>query len=186
MPPLRIAGIPGSLRKNSYSLGLLRAAVELAPPDVEIEILDISAFPLFNQDDEAHPPAKVLEFKKKVEASEAVLFSINEHNYGLSAGEKNAIDWASRPRGSNSWEGKPVGILSASVGAMGGVRAQMDLRHSCVFLNMFPINRPEVLVSFAAQKFDGSGRFTDEAGRKFIADHLVELARFARRLPGAR
>jgi chromate reductase len=179
MTNLHIAGIPGSLRKNSFSLGLLKAAVELAPPDVEIEILDISGFPLFNQDDEASPPANVIAFKQKIMASDAVLFSINEHNYTLSAGEKNAIDWASRPYGTSAWEGKPAGMMSASVGAMAGVRAQLDLRHACVFLNMFPINRPEVLVPFASPKFDATGRFTDEPGRKFIAQHVAELARFA-------
>jgi chromate reductase len=70
--------------------------------------------------------------------------------------------------------------MSASVGAMGGVRAQLDLRHSMVFLNMFPINRPEVIVPFAAQKFDDAGRLTDEPTRKFIAQHLAELVRYTR------
>ncbi len=180
MTPLHIAGIPGSFRRNSFSMGLLKAAIELAPPDVEIEVLDISRFPVFNQDDEAKPPANVAAFKEKVRAADAVLFSINEHNYGLSAAEKNAIDWASRPYGTSAWDGKPAGLMSASFGAMAGVRAQLDLRHSMVFLNMFPINRPEVLVPFAAQKFDASGKLTDEAARKFIAAHLVELARHTR------
>jgi chromate reductase len=185
MTPLRIAGIPGSLRRNAYSLGLLTAAVELAPEDVEIEILDISEFPVFNQDQETAPPPKVLAFKEKVLAADAVLFSINEHNYTLSAAEKNAIDWGSRPYSSSAWLGKPAGLMSASVGAMGGVRAQLDLRHAMVFLNMFPINRPEVMVSFAAQKFDDSGRLTDETARKFIGQHVAELVRHTRVLTHA-
>ena len=180
MNTLHVAGIPGSLRRNSYSLGLLKAAVELAPSDVEIEILDLSHFPVFNQDDDASPPAPVTAFKEKVRAADAVLFSINEHNYTLSSAEKNAIDWASRPSGSSAWLGKPAGLMSASVGRMGGVRAQLDLRHAMVFLNMFPINRPEVLVTFAAQKFDESGRLTDEASRKVIGEHVAELARHTR------
>jgi chromate reductase len=180
MRTLHIAGIPGSLRRNSYSLGLLKAAAELVPPDVVLDILDITDFPVFNQDNDANPPPNVAAFKEKVRAADAVLFSINEHNYSLSAAEKNAIDWASRPYGTSAWTGKPAGIMSASVGMTGGVRAQLDLRHAMVFLNMFPINRPEVLVTFAAQKFDGSGRLTDEPARKFIADHLIELVRFTR------
>lgn len=180
MSTLHIAGVPGSLRRNAYSLGLLKAAVELAPPDVEVEVLDISGFPIFNQDDEASPPANVAGFKEKIRAADAVLFSINEHNYTLSAAEKNAIDWASRPYASSAWLGKPAGLMSASVGAMGGVRAQLDLRHSMVFLNMFPINRPEVIVPFAAQKFDETGRLTDETSRKFVAQHVAELVRHTR------
>jgi chromate reductase, NAD(P)H dehydrogenase (quinone) len=180
MTQLRIAGIPGSLRRNSYSLGLLAAAHELAPPDVEIEILDISNFPVFNQDNEGAMPPNVAAFTEKVRAADAVLFSINEHNYTLSAAEKNAIDWASRPASRSAWAGKPAGLMSASVGMMGGVRAQLDLRHAMVFLNMFPINRPEVIVPFAAQKFDDAGRLTDETTRKIIGQHLAELARHTR------
>lgn len=185
MPPLKVAGVPGSLRKNAYSVGLLKAAVELAPPGMEVEILDISGFPVFNQDDEAKAPPNVVAFRDKVRAADAVLFSINEHNYGLSAAEKNVIDWGSRPYGASAWTGKPAGLMSASAGMTGGVRAQLDLRHSMVYLNMFPINRPEVLVPFAAQKFDASGRLTDETARKFIADHLAELARYTRLLTRA-
>jgi chromate reductase, NAD(P)H dehydrogenase (quinone) len=186
MTPVRIVGIPGSLRRNSYSRGLLNAAVELVPAETSIEILEIEGFPLFNQDLEASPPPAVVAFKQKIRAADAVLFSINEHNYSLSASEKNAIDWASRPMAESAWNGKPAGILSASVGRMGGVRAQLDLRHAMVFLNMFPINRPEVLVTFGPKAFDPEGRLIDEASRKMIADHLVELVRFTRVLRGDR
>ncbi len=185
MRTLHIAGIPGSLRRNSYSLGLLKAAVELAPDEAEVEILNISDFPMYNQDNEGNIPANVAAFKEKIRASDAVLFSISEYNYGLSGAEKNAIDWGSRPSPTSAWLGKPAGMMSASVGAMGGVRAQLDLRHAMVFLNMFPINRPEVIVPFAAQKFDDSGRLTDEATRKLIALHLAELVRHTRLLTPA-
>ena len=180
MTDIRIAGIPGSLRRHAYSRGLLDAAVELAPQGAVIEALDIANFPVFNEDDEASPPPEVRAFKEKVASADAVLFSINEHNYTLSAAEKNAIDWASRPYATNAWARKPAGLMSASIGAMGGVRAQLDLRHAMVFLNMFPINRPEVIVPFAAQKFDANGRLTDPTTRRFIADHLAELVRFTR------
>ena len=180
MTELRILGVPGSLRKNAYSLGLLHAAVELAPPDVQIEIADIRGFPIFNQDDEGNPPEVVRRFKEKVRSADAILFSINEHNYGLSAAEKNVLDWCSRPYPDNVWNGKPAGIMSASIGMIAGARAQHELRQSMVFLNMFPINRPEVMVPFCTPKFDAQGLLTDETSRKFIHDHLVELARFTR------
>jgi chromate reductase len=182
MTDLKILGIPGSLRKNAYSTGLLHAAVELAPEGSQVEIAETGDFPLFNQDDEGNPPEPVRRFKEKVRAADAVLFSLNEHNYGLSAAEKNALDWGSRPYADNVWNGKPAGIMSASIGMIGGARAQYDLRQSMVFLNMFPINRPEVIVGMAAQRFNAAGRLTDEAARRFIHDHLVELVRYARLL----
>jgi chromate reductase, NAD(P)H dehydrogenase (quinone) len=184
MRDLHVLGVPGSLRRNSYSGALLRAAQELAPEGMTIAIADIRGFPVFNQDDEANPPEPVVAFKERVKAADGVLFSINEHNYGLSAAEKNVLDWASRPRGANVWDGKPAGILSVSVGMIGGARAQFELRQSMVFLNLFPINRPEVIVTFAAQKFGAEGRFTDETGRATIAAHLAELARYTRVLQG--
>jgi chromate reductase len=185
MTELKILGVPGSLRKNAYSLGLLLAAQEVAPKDVRIEVANIHGFPVFNQDDEEHPPEVVREFQEKVRAADAILFSLNEHNYGLSAAEKNVIDWGSRPYPKSVWNGKPAGMMSASIGMIGGARAQYELRQTMVFLNMFPINRPEVIVPFAAQKFDANGRLTDEPTRKFIADHLAELVRFTRVLQHA-
>jgi chromate reductase, NAD(P)H dehydrogenase (quinone) len=182
MVDLTILGVPGSLRRNAYSLGLLSAAVELAPPGVRVEIADIHDFPVFNQDLEREPPEPVRRFKERARAADAVLFAVNEHNYGLSAAEKNVLDWASRPNGENVWDGKPAGIVSASTGMIGGARAQYELRLAMVYLNMFPINRPEVIVSFAAQKFDPAGRLTDATARKFLADHLLELVRHAKLL----
>jgi chromate reductase, NAD(P)H dehydrogenase (quinone) len=179
---LTVLGIAGSLRANAYSMSVLRAAVELAPPDMKIDVADISGLPLFNQDEEGSPPPKVTALKSRVKASDAVLFSLNEHNYGLSAAEKNVLDWLSRPSSDNAWNGKPAGILSESVGMIGGARAQYELRQSMVFVNMFPINRPEVIIPFVKDKVDGQGRLVDETARKFIGLHLAELARFARLL----
>jgi chromate reductase, NAD(P)H dehydrogenase (quinone) len=182
MRDLVIAGIPGSLRARAFSRGLLLAAQEVAPPGSRIEIGDIRGFPVYNQDEETAAPEPVVRLRALVRSADAVLFSINEHNYGLSAAEKNVLDWLSRPYAENVWNGKPAGILSASVGMIGGARAQYELRQSMVFVNLFPINRPEVIVPFAAEKFDADGRLTDPKTRGFIADHLKELVRFARLL----
>jgi chromate reductase len=182
MASLQIAGIPSSLRKNAYSTGLLRAAVEVAPADMKIEILNVSEFPLFNQDNEAHPPGPVQVFKDKVRKSDAVLFALNEHDFSVSAALKNAIDWGARPYQDNVWKGKPAGMMSSSIGRIGGTRAQYHLRQMFVWLNVFPINQPEVSVPFAPKGFDETGKLIDEASRKFITDHLTELARFTRQL----
>jgi chromate reductase, NAD(P)H dehydrogenase (quinone) len=180
MADLTILGIPGSLRAKAYSTGLLVAAQELAPAGTRVEIADIRGFPVYNQDEEGAAPNPVRRLREQVRKADAVLFSVNEHNYGLSAAEKNVIDWVSRPYAENAWNGKPAGIMSASVGMIGGARAQYELRQTMVFLNVFPINRPEVIVPFAAEKFDAEGRLKDEATRKFISAHLAELVRFTR------
>ena len=105
-----------------------------------------------------------------------------EYNYGLPGVLKNAIDWASRPYGDSAWEGKPLAIMGASPGQSGTVRAQLQLRQAAIFLNMLPLNRPEVLVGRADTKFDASLNLIDEATRKFIQDELEAFARWIERL----
>jgi chromate reductase, NAD(P)H dehydrogenase (quinone) len=182
METLHFAGIPSSLRKNAYSTGLLRAAEELAPPDVKVHLLDISGFPVFDQDIEGSPPEPVRVFKEKVGRADAILFALNEHDYSVSAALKNVIDWGARPSKEKVWSGKPAGLMSSSTGRVGGLRAQYHLRQMFITLNVFPINKPEVSVPFAPKGFDAEGKLVDETSRKFVADHLTELARFTRQL----
>ena len=180
--PVHIVGIPGSLRAESFNRKLLRAAQELLPPDTTLDLAELAGIPPFNEDEETNPPAPVRELRAKVRAADAVLFAVPEYNYGVAGVLKNAIDWGSRPRTENCWNGKPVACVSASVGMLGGARAVYQLRQSFVFLNMRPINLPEVFVSFAPQKFDAAGRFTDAAGRTILASLLLELAQWTRLL----
>jgi chromate reductase len=125
--PITILGFAGSLRKGSYNKALLRAAVELAPSDVRIEVFDLEGIPVFNQDLEEHPPKRVREFKAKIRAADALLIATPEYNYSVPGVLKNAIDWASRPYGDNAFEDKPVALMSASNGMLGGARAQYQL-----------------------------------------------------------
>ena len=148
---VKILGLVGSLRKGSYNKALMKAAVELKPENVEIEVFDIAEIPSFNADFEKQPPQIVKDLKSKTRASDALLIATPEYNYSIPGVLKNAIDWASRPYGDNSFEGKPVAIMSASTGILGGARAQYHLRQCFVFLNMQPINRPEVIVVQASQ-----------------------------------
>jgi chromate reductase len=161
---------------------LLRAALELIPKDAKLEIFDLEGIPPFNQDLESRMPEKVKEFKAKIQAADAILVVTPEYNYSMSGVLKNAIDWASRPYGDNSFEGKPVAIMSASVGMLGGARAQYHLRQSFVFLNMYPINRPEVMVAHADEKVDENGRIVDEATREKIKELLENLIDWTERL----
>lgn len=180
--PIVILGFAGSLRKGSYNKALLRAAMELLPRDTRLEIFDIEGIPPFNQDLETPLPEKVKEFKAKIREADAILIATPEHNFSIPGVLKNAMDWGSRPYGDNSFEDKPVAIMSASIGMLGGARAQYHLRQTFVFLNMHPINRPEVIVPFAHQKIDENGRVTDETVRKFIKELLENLVDWTKRL----
>ncbi len=180
--PFKILGISGSLRTGSYNTAALRAAKELAPEGVEIEIADISQIPLFNQDLEAEFPAAVRILKDEIRAADAVLFVTPEYNFSIPGVLKNAIDWCSRPYGDNAFEDKPAAILGASPGLLGSARAQYHLRQVLVFLNMHVLNRPEVMIAGAAQKFDTSGKLTDEKTREFVAAQIQALVDWAQRL----
>jgi len=179
---ITILGFAGSLREGSYNKALLQAAVELKPKDAELEIFSIDGIPLFNQDLEAQMPEKVKQFKAKIKAADAILIATPEYNYSMPGVLKNAIDWASRPYGDNSFEDKPVAIMGASPGGFGTARAQYHLRQICVFLNMHTVNKPEVFVTFAHTKIDGNGRVTDEETRGRIKHLLESLVSWTRRL----
>ena len=179
---LKILGFAGSLRAGSYNKALLRAAIELLPKGVSLEIFEIEGIPPFNQDIEKDMPTKVREFKSKIREADAILIATPEYNYSVPGVLKNAIYWASRPYGDNAFEGKPAAIMSASVGMLGGARAQYHLRQIFVFLNMYPINGPEVILSFSQDKFDANGKLTDENTKKFLRYLLQNLADWTRRL----
>jgi len=173
--PIRILGIAGSLREGSYNRAALKAATGLVPDGAEIEIFDIGGLPGFNQDDEQNPPEKVVELKKKIRESDAVLFVTPEYNYSVPGVLKNAIDWASRPYGDSAWSGKPVAIMGASIGAIGTARAQYHLRQMFVFLDMHAVNQPEVMIGNASERFDAEGNLTDETTKKLISQLLEKL-----------
>src|ERR1044072_554242 len=180
--PVRILGIAGSLRRDSYNRAALRAATELAPEGASIETFELDGIPGFNQDEEQNPPAKVVQLKQLIREVDAILFVTPEYNYSVPGVLKNAIDWASRPYGDSAWNGKPAAIMGASVGAIGTARAQYHLRQIMVFLNMFPVNQPEVMIGNAAKQFDDQGNLTNETGRQFVRQLLQNLVDWTRRI----
>ena len=180
--PIRILGIAGSLRRKSYNRAALKAAQQLAPKDAVIDIFDIEGIPPFSEDDERQPPAKVVEFKKRIREADAILFVTPEYNYSIPGVLKNAIDWASRPYGDSAWSGKPAAIMGASSGRFGTARAQYHLRQVFVFLNVRAINQPEVMIGNAAERFDAQGNLTDETTKDYIRRLLESLAQWTRRL----
>jgi chromate reductase, NAD(P)H dehydrogenase (quinone) len=177
---MTVLGICGSLRRASYNMAALRTAIELRPSGMTIEIADISAIPLYNEDVRVQgfpPPVETL--RQQIKAADALLFATPEYNYSMPGVLKNAIDWASRPP-DQPFAGKPVALMGAGAGMAGTARAQYDLRRSCVFLDMHPINKPEVLIGQAQSKFDADGRLSDEAARGFIRDMLTALESWTR------
>lgn len=181
---IHVAGISGSLRKGSYNTALLRAAAELAPADMKLEIVDISALPLFHPDAERPFPQSVVEFRARLTQADAVLIATPEYNASISSALKNAIDWASRPPQS-PWSGKPVAIMGASTGSFGTLRAQLHLRQILVHVGALPLGKPEVLVAHAEQAFDSNGRLIDEVARSFLRDLLLALADWVRKVAPA-
>lgn len=178
----KILGISGSLRRESYNSAALRAAAGLAPEGAIVETFELHDIPAFNQDEESNPPAKVTELKRRVREADAILFVTPEYNYSVPGVLKNAIDWASRPYGDSAWNGKPAAIMGASVGALGTARAQYHLRQMFVFLNVFAVNQPEVMISNAAQRFDAEGNLTDETTKDYIRQLLRSLVDLTQRM----
>lgn len=172
---ISILGFAGSLRKGSYNKAILRAAASLVPGDAELSIFDLEDIPPFNQDLEKEPPERVKDFKAKIRVADAILISTPEYNYSIPGVLKNSIDWVSRPYGDNALEGKPAAVMGASIGMMGTARAQYHLRQCFVFLNMYPLNRPEVMVPFADEKIDKDGKIADPKILELIRELLVSL-----------
>jgi chromate reductase len=179
---IRIAGFTGSLRKNSYNKAALRAAKALLPENAVLDIIDLSEIPFFNEDvEDLGMPASVTEFINKLAQADAILISTPEYNFSIPPVLKNALDWASREDVS-PLSGKPLAIMSASLGMLGGARVQYHLRQVCVALNLMALNKPEVFIGNAATKFDESGNLTDERSKKAIEGLLKALVKKARNM----
>lgn len=178
---ITILGLVGSLRRGSYNKALMRAALEVAPENVKIDVFDLADIPLFNQDLENQPPQIVQDFKAKIKAADALLIATPEYNYSIPGVLKNAIDVASRPHVEKVFDGKPVAIMSASTGRLGGARGQYHLRQCFVFLNMFPLNYPEVMLAQADKYFDENGNLTNETTRTLIKQLLDELVQWTKK-----
>lgn len=180
---LLVAGFAGSLRAASFNRALLRAAKELAPPEMTIEIVEIGGIPVFNADLEAEgDPEPVAAFKRAVGGADGLLIATPEYNLGVPGVTKNVIDWASRPPRGSVLDGKPVAVMGATPGMGGTARGQSQLRQAFVFTNSYAMPQPEVLVRRAADLFDSDGRLTDEGTREHLAKFLAAFAGWIRRL----
>ncbi len=172
---MKICGVSGSLRKASYNTALLKAVAEIAAPDIEIEIADISDIPLYNGDVEAEGiPASVEAFAADILGADALLIVTPEYNAGIPGVLKNALDWASRVR-PNVFDGKPTAMMGTSPGKLGTVRAQMQLRNQMANLNAQVVSQPMIYVGEAGKFFDEGKTGLDDATKGFIEKQLVAL-----------
>ncbi len=179
---LQFVAISGSLRKGSYNTMALQAAQKLVPPSVAIEQLSIAELPLYNFDLHApHQPALADELSFAIKSADALIFVTPEYNYSIPGVLKNAIDFLSKHR-TKPFSDKPVGIISASPGLLGGVRAQYHLRQILVAVNAVVLNQPEIMIAQADTKFDGEGNLLDKNTKDFISKFIVALETLTNRM----
>lgn len=174
----KVAVLVGSLRKDSLNLKMAKTLLELAPPELALEIVEIRDLPLYNEDAEGAAPAAWTDFRASIRAHDAVLFVTPEYNRSVPGGLKNALDVGSRPGGQSVWSHKPAGIISVSPGTIGGFGANHHLRQSLVFLDMPILQQPEAYIAQAATLFDKAGHLTIENTREFLKKYFTAYAQW--------
>jgi chromate reductase len=176
-----LLGISGSLRRDSYNTALLHACRELLPAGCTLEVASLETVPLYNEDVRAagYPPP-VQHLREQIAKADGVILATPEYNYSIPGVLKNAIDWASRPP-DQPFEHKPVAIMGASPSGLGTARAQYHLRQCFVFLDSCVLNRPEVMIAKAHERFDAAGKLTDEPTRKQVAKQLEAFVHWIER-----
>jgi len=169
----KIAGLCGSLRAASYNCMLMRLAESQMPASMQLDVLEWRDVPVFDADVlvKGMPPP-VAALRERVRAADGLLFVTPEYNFSIPGGLKNVIDWLSRGD-DQPLSGKPVAMLSATTGPLGGARMQYDLRRVMLFVNAMSLIKPEVFVGNAATKFSADGQCTDEATRKIVGTQMA-------------
>jgi chromate reductase, NAD(P)H dehydrogenase (quinone) len=173
-----VAVFVGSLRKGSLNRKMAKALIELAPPDLKLEIVEIGDVPLYNDDLESNLPVPWISLRERLKKADAVLFVTPEYNRSVPGVLKNAIDVASRPYGKNAWDGKPGAVVSVSPGGIGGFGANHHLRQSLVFLNVPAMPQPEMYIGGADKMFDEAGKLTNEKTRDFLMKGLAAFEKW--------
>jgi chromate reductase len=180
--PIKLLGISGSLRTQSYNSGALSVVGSILPAGMEFDVASLTDLPFYSADVEQRGfPAAVQTFRRKVAAADALIFAVPEYNFSVPGVLKNALEWLSRPPDSPT-NGKPCAVFGASVSPLGTARGQFHFRHICVSLNMIPVNTPHVDITNAKTKFDAQGRLTDQASIDLIRQLVGELRNLTIRL----
>lgn len=179
MAKFKTAVIVGSLRKESYNLKLAKALGKLGKDRFDVQFVQIGDLPLFSQDLEANVPAAVTRLKTDIANADAVLIVTPEYNRGIPGPLKNAIDWASRPYGKNSFAGKPAAICGASPGAIGTACAQASFKSVLSYLDVALMGAPEVYFQFKEGLIDADGNIASEDTKKFLQNFADKFAAWA-------
>lgn len=175
----------GSLRKASFSRKIANAIIKMAPADFEFKIIEIGDLPLYNQDFDDHNevPDSYKTFRETVKQLNGVIFITPEYNRSVPAVLKNALDVASRPYGKNNWNDKPGAVFSSSIGLLSGYGANHHLRQSLVFLNVLPMQQPEVYLAQIQNDFDEQGNMNERCSgflQKAVDSYIAWYKRVAR------
>ena len=175
MNTYRIGYFVGSLSSTSINRLLSRALIKLAPHDLELTEIPIANLPLYSQDYDTDYPPEASRLKEAISRSDAVLFVTPEYNRSIPGALKNAIDWASRPWGQNSFHHIPAGVIGASIGAIGTAVAQQSLRAVLSFCNARQMTSPEAYIQFSPERFKDDGEVIDETTAGFLKDYMEEF-----------
>ena len=182
---MKLLGVSGSLRKQSYNSGALRAISSVLPAGVTLEIADIAQLPFFNTDvEQVGLPETVKKFRAEVAAADALIFAVPEYNFSLTGALKSALEWLSRPP-NPPVNAKPCAIFGASVSPLGTARGQFHFRHVAVSLNMHMVNVPHVDITNAKSKFDEQSQLSDAASLDSLKQLVSELQALTKRLRAA-
>lgn len=182
MNQYRIAVVIGSLRRESYNRQLANAMKKLGPQDFSFHDLSIDDLPLYNQDNDGHPPEQVKRLKDEVGSAQGIMFVTPEYNRSIPGVLKNAIDHASRPYGQNAWNAKPAGVLGASVGAAGTSMAQQHLRTILAYLDVPTLGQPEAFIHVTDGFFDASGAIANAGTKQFLQGWMDRYAAWVRHI----
>ena len=172
----------GSLATGSINRTLSKALIRLAPEELEFTEIPIKDLPLYSYDYDADFPPEGRALKEAIEASDGILFVSPEYNRSIPGALKNAIDWGSRPWGTNSFARKPTGIIGASPGGIGTAVMQSSMRSVLSFLDAPQLNAPEAYITFEPEVFGDDGEVTDESTAQFLRHYMEEYSAFVQRV----
>jgi chromate reductase, NAD(P)H dehydrogenase (quinone) len=175
MPTYQVGYFVGSLSSTSINRTLSKALIRVAPSDMEFTEIPIGDLPLYSQDYDDDYPPEAIALKEAIGRSDAVLFVTPEYNRSIPGALKNAIDWASRPWGQNSFDHIPAAVIGASVGSIGTAVAQQSLRAVLSFCNARQMTAPEAYIHFSSDVFMPDGEVTKESTKEFLAGFMQEF-----------